>query len=194
MEKEFEFTSKPSTSREQSERLIALGLKKESADMHWRMHRTFEGEEIWNCYAYKTVRLGVNNMLPAWSLSRLWEILPKVVFLRPALHLTMCGDSVFYCTEDNNEDFDNGKVHVSNVYNSGCVSSVFAEKSNSIEETFNVYSDGKTVFVSHNNREVNCGYDSIMVHINVVSDTIWVKEIEMGESYANCMCMANTSY
>ena len=107
--------------------------------------------------------------------------------------IIMASVSVIGCKDDN-EDFDNGKVHVSNVYNSGCVSSVIAEKSNSIEETFNVYSDGKTVFVSHNNREVNCGYDSIMVHINVVSDTIWVKEIEMGESYANCMCMANTSY
>lgn len=106
MENELEFTSKPATSREQSERLVALGLKKESADMHWRMHRTFDGGEIWNCYAYKPVRWGVNNMLPAWSLYRLWEILPKVVFLRPALHLSMYGESVFYCTEDYNEDFE----------------------------------------------------------------------------------------
>ena len=92
--------------------------------------------------------------------------------------------------KDDNEDFDNGKVHVSNVYDSGCISSAYGEE----EETFNVYNDGKTVFVSHSNRVVNCGYDSIMVDINVVNDTVWVKEIEMGESYADCMCMANTSY
>ena len=94
--------------------------------------------------------------------------------------------------KDDNEDFDASKVHVSNVYDSGCIESYYETKNE--EETFNVYNDGKTVFVSHNNRAVNCGYNSIMVDINVVNDTIWIKEIEMGDCYADCMCLANTSY
>lgn len=92
---------------------------------------------------------------------------------------------------------DNNSVKVSNVYDSGCMESAYSPAQNAkdgeSEESFNVYNDGKTVFVSHNNREVFCGYDSISINVNVANDTIWVKEIEVGE-VTNCMCLANTSY
>jgi hypothetical protein len=55
--------------------LLSLGLKKETADMYWGMYHTFEGEEIWRRYAEYPLRWGMNNMLPAWSLHRLWELL-----------------------------------------------------------------------------------------------------------------------
>lgn len=109
--------------------------------------------------------------------------------------VTMVGVAVISCKDDN--DADNKSVKVSNVYNSGCMGSAYSPAQNSkdgeSEESFNVYNDGKTVFVSHNNRVVFCGYDSISVSINVANDTIWVKEIEMG-GVTNCMCLANTSY
>ena len=44
--------------------------------------------------------------IPAWSLHRLIKMMPVVVFTHPALHLTILSDSVFYCTEDNNEDYE----------------------------------------------------------------------------------------
>lgn len=102
---------------------------------------------------------------------------------------------IISCKDDN--DANNKSVKVSNVYNSGCMGSAYSPAQNSkdgeSEESFNVYNDGKTVFISHNNRVVFCGYDSISVSINVANDTIWVKEIEMG-GVTNCMCLANTSY
>ena len=109
--------------------------------------------------------------------------------------VAMVGVAVISCKDDN--DADNKSVKVSNVYNSGCMGSAYSPSQNSkdgeSEESFNVYNDGKTVFISHNNRVVFCGYDSISVSINVANDTIWVKEIEMG-GVTNCMCLANTSY
>ena len=102
---------------------------------------------------------------------------------------------IISCKDDN--DVDNKSVKVSNVYNSGCMGSAYSLAQNSkdgkSEESFKVYNDGKTVFISHNNKAVFCGYDSISVSINVANDTIWVKEIEMG-GVTNCMCLANTSY
>jgi hypothetical protein len=107
----------------------------------------------------------------------------------------MVGVAVISCKDDN--DLDDKSVKISNVYNSGCMGSAYSPAQNSkdgeSEESFNVYNDGKTVFISHNNRVVFCGYDSISVSINVANDTIWVKEIEMG-GVTNCMCLANTSY
>jgi hypothetical protein len=116
----------------------------------------------------------------------------KVLF---TIVVAMVGVAVISCKDDN--DVDNKSVKVSNVYNSGCMGSAYSPAQNSkdgeSEESFNVYNDGKTVFISHNNRVVFCGYDSISVSINVANDTIWVKEIEMG-GVTNCMCLANTSY
>lgn len=109
--------------------------------------------------------------------------------------VAMVGVAVISCKDDN--DADDKSVKVSNVYNSGCMGSAYSPDQNSkdgeSEDSFNVYNDGKTVFISHNNRVVFCGYDSISVSINVANDTIWVKEIEMG-GVTNCMCLANTSY
>jgi len=116
----------------------------------------------------------------------------KVLF---TIVVAMVGVAVISCKDDN--DLDDKSVKISNVYNSGCMGSAYSPAQNSkdgeSEDSFNVYNDGKTVFISHNNRVVFCGYDSISVFINVANDTIWVKEIEMG-GVTNCMCLANTSY
>ena len=65
METKFNFNSQISTSREQSERLLALGLKKETADMRW--------ERISEKYAYypSTKTPYASSDIPAWSLHRL---------------------------------------------------------------------------------------------------------------------------
>ena len=70
METKFNFNSQVCTSREQSERLLALGLKKETADMGWVLLNNGEyvlgiGE---SCYSLD---------IPAWSLHRLIEMMPK---------------------------------------------------------------------------------------------------------------------
>ena len=69
METKFNFNSAICTSIEQSRRLLALGLKKETADMHH--YRWSEG--YWGVEAYPP-RGDAPSFIPAWSLGRLWEL------------------------------------------------------------------------------------------------------------------------
>ena len=84
METNFNFKSQICTSREQSERLLALGLKKETADMmHYAYIYTAGGcfiEEHLRNYHIRTkkdnvwVEISNEHRIPAWSLSRLIEM------------------------------------------------------------------------------------------------------------------------
>lgn len=65
----FNFTSQICTTKEQSERLLALGLKKETADMHH--YKWSEG--YWDIQACP-VRGSEPCYIPAWSLHRLIQI------------------------------------------------------------------------------------------------------------------------
>ena len=72
------FNSQICTSREQSERLLALGLKKETADCALFLNGNNEFEQLskfgnWEKYA---------DMLPAWSLHRLIEMMPKSIHFK----------------------------------------------------------------------------------------------------------------
>ena len=79
METKFNFNSQICTTREQSERLLALGLKKETADMCWVL--TDEDREG-NEYSVEYISIGQGEYqlmhpdwyTPAWSLHRLIEI------------------------------------------------------------------------------------------------------------------------
>ena len=72
METKFNFKSQICTTREQSERLIALGLKKETADMHWYKPAEFEHD-----YWYEGIgESWATSDIPAWSLHRLIEMMP----------------------------------------------------------------------------------------------------------------------
>lgn len=81
---EFNFKSAICTSREQSERLLALGLKKETADCY-----LFEYEkgkykvivEPWeDLIADEEYYLQYKDIcFPAWSLHRLWCLLPRYI-------------------------------------------------------------------------------------------------------------------
>ena len=71
------FNSQICTSREQSERLLALGLKKETADMchfwHWESDDYSRLCASWE-FAHRS-----NKDIPAWSLWRLCEMLPPSI-------------------------------------------------------------------------------------------------------------------
>ena len=84
-----EFKSQICTTKEQSERLLDLGLKKETADMHYYHTVDFEGNEVWypSIIPYENVVLVSdfvgeteicleNYTIPAWSLHRLLCLLP----------------------------------------------------------------------------------------------------------------------
>ena len=71
METKFNFKSSVCTSREQSERLLELGLKKETADMYLYQH----------ILEWKSSLEPVDDevCIPAWSLSRLIELMPYCI-------------------------------------------------------------------------------------------------------------------
>ena len=78
--KTMKFNSQICTTREQSERLLALGLKKETADMYWT--KPF-GDWI---AIVGEGKLDEDN-IPAWSLHRLIEMCD----INPFIFYTNCG-------------------------------------------------------------------------------------------------------
>lgn len=105
---EYNFKSQICTTREQSERLIALGLKKETADCYyWQENDHIYGEAtgVWHLetldtedtqehFEYLDKYFGVcladdeeHYFIPAWSLHRLIEILDT----NPFVFYTNCG-------------------------------------------------------------------------------------------------------
>ena len=72
MRTKFNFNSQICTRREQSERLLSLGLKKETADMY--LCPSIDG------IIYQVVQLPESSFaedeIPAWSLNRLIEMMP----------------------------------------------------------------------------------------------------------------------
>ena len=85
METKFNFKSQICTSREQSERLLSLGLKKETADMalieNWEYDlkdgKFFTGEYFERPIDYVEGMTG--HYIPAWSLHRLIEMMPTMI-------------------------------------------------------------------------------------------------------------------
>ena len=74
METKFNFNSQICTSREQSERLLALGLKKETADMHYSYFgKNSKGEAMHYSEPFGGGPFSCD--LPAWSLHRILMML-----------------------------------------------------------------------------------------------------------------------
>ena len=72
METKFNFNSQICTTREQSERLLALGLKKETADMCFDIESNVSSSELPRAFTLKNR----HRIIPAWSLHRLIEVMP----------------------------------------------------------------------------------------------------------------------
>ena len=135
---EFNFNSQVCTSKEQSERLLALGLKKETADCYyWQEndHTYGEATGVWHLetldtedtqehFEYLDKYFGVclaadeeHYFIPAWSMHRMIEMMPKVIKLcYPNLHFTMLHDSVHYCDFDYDEEFEQVFSAKNNIY------------------------------------------------------------------------------
>lgn len=71
------FNSQICTTREQSERLLALGLKRETADMNYQIQYLDLGGVLKECTPSLNPYPPLNNdrFIPAWSLDRLIELL-----------------------------------------------------------------------------------------------------------------------
>ena len=103
MEESMKFNSQVCTTKEQSQHLLDLGLKPETADMglvakiywgdHWKIQE--EEREYRYCVGYEDTKHFYNNrndveVMPAWSLHRLIELLPQ------SINLTNYADTHYY--------------------------------------------------------------------------------------------------
>ena len=97
------FKSQICTTREQSERLLALGLKKETADMAYLWYGRAEDDTPLLMDKPSIVYQGImtTHDLPAWSLHRLIEMMPRTIKANDDLFfLLVSKEDVFY---DNTE-------------------------------------------------------------------------------------------
>jgi hypothetical protein len=93
----FEFKSQICTTKEQSEKLLSLGLKQETADMYleltysrnfethqsseeWKPHLRPYSELLEDCEKFN-IPIYFKHIIPAWSLGRLIELLNPVGYL-----------------------------------------------------------------------------------------------------------------
>lgn len=90
-----EFKSQIATTREQSEQLLALGLKPETADMYWcedsLLVTDWSQQKAFVDYPPEDK---TDEFYPAWSLSRLLEMMP--LFLRKVIHIQIMPPVVSY--------------------------------------------------------------------------------------------------
>ena len=73
---EFNFKSQICTDKNQSERLLALGLKKETADVSYQYLNQWDG---WFIRPIEEDEKITHMEIPAWSLHRLWCLLPRYI-------------------------------------------------------------------------------------------------------------------
>lgn len=94
-----EFTSQICTTKEQSERLLALGLNTETSDMGLIGNIPIVLATTW---------ANSDQMFdtPAWSLNRLIEMMPQEIFYEDStLILGVFGDGVYYADNEYGEVF-----------------------------------------------------------------------------------------
>lgn len=112
------FTSQICTTKEQSERLLALGLKKETADMMYIvLVKDFHGKDVPNaervyslCTWYEETSMSVGlekkEYIPAWSLHRLIEMMPTVITYEDySLILGINATCIYYADDEYAETF-----------------------------------------------------------------------------------------
>lgn len=98
------FTSQICTTIEQSERLLALGLKKETADMSILTNQISGDGIIYSLTPYnELIHPKVFGAIPAWSLNRLIEMMPSTIQDLYELDFSKLG---VYYTDFSNDSFN----------------------------------------------------------------------------------------
>ena len=115
MEKTLKFNSQVATSRVQSERLLTLGLKKETADMCSVIDHVSDGgkwEEVDTIFSFTPDDWNFReSVTPRWSLHRLLSMLPDDA---PKIYWILDGANISMEWENDDSDFF---PHRGNMYN-----------------------------------------------------------------------------
>lgn len=111
------FKSQICTTKEQSKKLLVLGLKKETADMCWESTTlngkliTYPAQDVWHCSTAIT-----DYHIPAWSLHRLLEI--------------MRGESEGLLIRENEEIYNHVVAYIANMIKGNAINPQFLEDKN----------------------------------------------------------------
>lgn len=103
-----EFTSQICTTREQSERLLALGLRPETADMSISTQSFDTDNGIkYSLIPYSECKYHIMyNVIPAWTIHRLMEIMPnEIPYDDYYLILGINATCVYYADDEYAETF-----------------------------------------------------------------------------------------
>lgn len=112
------FNTQICTTREQSNRLLALGVKKETADCRWvgcvkdaRGNDIPTKKQVWftrtnSDESAMTCGFMRYDFIPAWSLHRLIALCPNCTDTHPCLHKTITDRSIHYCEENFKEEYE----------------------------------------------------------------------------------------
>ena len=104
METKFNFNSQICTTREQSERLLSLGLKKETADMGIYYSELYGVDRVFPNDVFDEKPTFDSDEIPAWSLHRLIEIVPSTI--NKMLWFTITPYTALYDSVDYSKSFD----------------------------------------------------------------------------------------
>jgi hypothetical protein len=92
------------------------------------------------------------------------------------------------CEKDKNEN----ALTVSGVSFTACHGE--GDKSYENPDSVAVTISDKTVYVTHYNLDVNCGWQDIDVQCRLSNDSVYVREYEITPVQANCSCETNNSF
>ena len=98
METKFNFNSQICTSREQSERLLALGLKPETADMGIYYSELYGVDRVFSNDVFDEKPTFDSDEIPAWSLHRLIEM--SNIVIRVLRHRVSLSSGKGFSTEE----------------------------------------------------------------------------------------------
>lgn len=117
------FNSQICTTVEQSQRLLSLGLKKETADMVW----THAYYGTWVVTASENPLYEESESVPAWSLGRLIEMLPSPIPISkdlPTFHYYAYLDLSSVAVSYDWEDYDGTDRQLVGFYGNGLFAAV----------------------------------------------------------------------
>lgn len=93
--KRFNFKSQICTTMEQSERLLSLGLKKETADMGIYYSEIYGVDRVFDNDEFDETPTFDSDEIPAWSLHRLIEVMPQCIYHKNCACFLFIDQSVY---------------------------------------------------------------------------------------------------
>ena len=94
------------------------------------------------------------------------------------------------CKKDKNEN----ALAVSDISFTPCHGHGEGDKGPYNPDSVAVTVSNKTVYVTHYNLDVNCGWQDIDVQCRLSNDSVYVREYEITPVQANCSCETNNSF